>query len=104
MNMYKILRKEIIRWWEGRRFLYNLVVIVGMIVCLVIMKQLNSASVNFFMLPFLILYVLGLNIIYTIYLFSIKSNKENVYRWLIAVTLLMHVVLAISLVLKVPHR
>jgi hypothetical protein len=57
--------KTIIKWWEGkRRFRFNLAFIGSGIACLVAVFFINRAAVNFFMLPWLFIYVLAGNCFY----------------------------------------
>ncbi len=64
------LSKEIIYWWEKKRITYNLFSIGTGLLCLIFLYflslYLNHPIYFFFLLPFAILYLVFLNIIYTL--------------------------------------
>lgn len=101
--------EDIIRWWESRRLKYNAYAVFSGVLCLVGMKVFNSASVNFFMLPILVLYLLALNVAYTIrYMFIIwnkKSvNEQILFRWMTGGTIALNLLLGLLVVTLVRQR
>jgi hypothetical protein len=105
----KILNKEVIKWWESKRWMYNILTIISGIICLIIMKFINNAAVNFFMLPFWIIDLVIFNILYTIF-YTKKTHDNNVkrrktvLRAVIGFTILLNVILGTYCVIAIPHR
>lgn len=102
-------REDIIRWWESRRLKYNAYAVFSGVLCLVGMKVFNSASVNFFVFPILVLYLLALNVAYTIrYMFIIwnkKSvNEQILFRWMTGGTIALNLLLGLLVVTLVRQR
>src|ERR1044072_6787567 len=62
-----VMNKEIRKWWESHRMIFNIYTVITGVICLVLMTFFNSAAVSFFMLPFVILYLLCLNVMYTLF-------------------------------------
>lgn len=99
------------KYWEIKRWKFNLLTILGGIVCLIISRMLNSASVNFFMLTLVISHLLLLNIMYTItyliYDYTRKDSNRNpgrVFRILVFIALGTDVLAAMLAVILIPHR
>ena len=100
-------------FWERRRKTFNLYAISSGIGCLIIMRLFNNASVNFFMLPFLGVYFVVLNIGYTMAFVLYKNRSHSameqkklktLFIASLSVTLAINATLAVYTVLSISHR
>lgn len=91
--------------WKANLWKYNLYAVASGLLCLILMKAVNGASVNFFMFPFLIVYLLGLNIVYVLfYRFVPRIGEKKAFRGIIWGTIVLNIFLGVLTVLSVPHR
>lgn len=99
-----------IKWWEVQRIKFNGCTILAMILCFIPMKLLNSASVNFFMLPVVLVYLLILNLMYTVCYLILGTGKNDnrfngiLFRYLLLVMLFLHIISGLYLVLTIRHH
>jgi hypothetical protein len=110
--MSRYINKDIKKWWESHRLPFNIYTVTTGVFCMVLMKFFNSASVNFFMLPFGLFYLLCLNIIYTLFyiifyrraLDSSNSLNAKVFIKVVVFAVLANVLLGIYCVVSIPHH
>lgn len=82
LNLFK--SKEVIKWWERRRFKFNIHAISSGVICLVILYLLSLYLKHgiyfFFMIPECILYLAFLNFIYLAgwYLFELVAINVRI--------------------------
>lgn len=100
------------KWWETRRLVFNVYIILSGLLCLITMRLLNRASVNFFMAPFLLFYLLLLNIGYTLFyiLFCKRVEQDDInlikrkFNGLVIGVILVDILLAYLIVTTIPHH
>ncbi len=106
------MNKDIKKWWESHRLLFNIYTVTTGVLCMVLMKFFNSASVNFFMLPFGLFYLLCLNVIYTLFYIIFyrhaSNNSDNlntkIFIKVLVFAVLANVLLGIYCVVSIPHH
>ncbi len=106
------MNKDIKKWWESHRLPFNIYTVTTGVFCIVFMKFFNSASVNFFMLPFGLFYLLCLNIIYTLFytifyrraLDSSNSLNTKVFIKVVVFAVLANFLLGTYCVVSIPHH
>lgn len=96
------MKKEIIRWWEGRRLRFNVFAFLSGLLCIIILYLLSYSLRRpvyfFFMIPSGVLYLLFLNIMYLAgwlfyEYFNVKNlgiTKDVFYKLLIGAAVLMN--------------
>ncbi|SEN39131.1 hypothetical protein SAMN04488505_11040 [Chitinophaga rupis] len=106
------MNKDIKKWWESHRLLFNIYTIITGVLCMVLMKFFNSASVNFFMLPFGVFYLSCLNIVYTLfYVINYRHAVDNssglnarAFNKIVVCVVLANILLGIYCIVSITHH
>lgn len=106
-------RKKAFAWWKRHVKIFNLYNVAVGIGCLATMRFFNSASVNFFMLPFLGIYLAILNAGYMTTFLLYRNRFDStmgmkrlklLFTTVLSLALATTVILAIYSTVSINHR